>query len=145
MVSASVQSSPPQITLSWPLDTVGAEGYSLYRKRVADTSWGNPIATFDDPATGYTDSEVTTGTAYEYQVVKQYGYETAYGYLATGIELPLTRTTRQSHPAGGKSSGAQFTAELDRLLQDLVGDGWTVIRHDVSSRSRHQRQGAGGW
>ncbi|MEO5703291.1 MAG: PspC domain-containing protein, partial [Gammaproteobacteria bacterium] len=38
-VSAVIQKSPAQITLSWPRD-YNATGYSVYRKALAATAWG---------------------------------------------------------------------------------------------------------
>src|SRR5882762_2418430 len=69
-VSATVQASPAQITLSWPQDTVlTPNSYTVYRKAVAATSWGAGT-TLAGTATSYTDTSVTAGTAYEYQIVK---------------------------------------------------------------------------
>jgi len=40
-VSATVQTSPPQITLSWPQDqNVFPNSYTVYRKAPGDSSWG---------------------------------------------------------------------------------------------------------
>ena len=40
-VSATVQTSPPQITLTWPQDSVSpVSSYTVYRKALDGTSWG---------------------------------------------------------------------------------------------------------
>src|SRR5207237_3028508 len=68
-VSATVQSvSPPQILLSWPLYT--ATGYTVYRKKYSDSSWGSPIATPPGSAIGYVDAAISAGVPYEYQVAR---------------------------------------------------------------------------
>src|SRR3954471_16268164 len=69
-VSANVQTSPAQITLSWPQDTTTTpNSYTVYRKSVDGTSWGSGT-TLSGATTSYVDSNVTVGSAYEYQIVK---------------------------------------------------------------------------
>ncbi|MGH7870157.1 MAG: hypothetical protein ACREP9_21580, partial [Candidatus Dormibacteraceae bacterium] len=44
-VSAAVQESPAQITLSWPQDQYMAPtSYTVYRKGLNDISWGTGVA-----------------------------------------------------------------------------------------------------
>ena len=40
-ISAVVQISPPQITLHWEPDPLGANSYTIYRKSKNDTAWGS--------------------------------------------------------------------------------------------------------
>ena len=63
--SATVQTNPPQITLSWPADP-SATGYTVSTKLRDDLSWGTGIMLAAD-ATNYVDSNVIVGSAYEYQ------------------------------------------------------------------------------
>ena len=88
-ISATVQTVPPQITLSWQPDMYGAISYTLYRKAKESTSWGSPVATLDGSATNFTDSNVAAGAAYEYAIVKaaSLGYF-GYGYIFAGIQAP---------------------------------------------------------
>src|ERR1043165_7106156 len=61
-VSAAAQSSPPQITLSWPQDTsVTPTSYTVYRKAPGATAWGSGTA-LAGTATSYTDTGVAAGT-----------------------------------------------------------------------------------
>src|SRR5262249_58933704 len=76
----------------------------------------------------YADSAVTVGTVYEYRV----STGSAEGYLFSGIEAPLTESRGRVILVVDSTYAAPLTAELARLRQDLVGDGWTVIRRDVS-------------
>src|SRR5882757_9502778 len=88
--SATVQSSPPQITLSWttgPL-SAGTTGYAVSRKDADATAW-TPLISLPATTTSYTDTNVTAGHLYEYQIVRQSPLLTAYGYLASGIDLPV--------------------------------------------------------
>jgi len=64
-LSATVQSSPPEITLRWPPDQYGANSYTVYRKAKAATSWGTAVTTLAGSETNYTDSNVVVGATYE--------------------------------------------------------------------------------
>ncbi|MBE0546017.1 MAG: hypothetical protein IH623_32220 [Verrucomicrobia bacterium] len=131
-ISATVQSAPPQITLSWPQDDYGAVRYTIYRKAKADTSWGTGTA-LDGATTFYTDTDVIVGQTYEYQIVKDatLGY-TGYGYIFSGIEAPLVEDRGKLILIVDNRHVTALASELARLQSDLTGDGWTVIRHDVS-------------
>jgi hypothetical protein len=127
-VSATVQKSPPRITLSWP-SFASAVSYTVYRKSYGATDWGTSIATLPAGATSYQDNAVSVGARYEYQVYRGSG---AYGYLASGIEATLVEGRGTVVLVVDDTYTANLTNELSRLQDDLVGDGWTVLRHDVS-------------
>jgi hypothetical protein len=133
-ISAEVQTNPPQITLKWEPDPYGANNYVVYRKAKQDNLWTSQLATLPGDATNYTDATVAAGTNYEYQIVKQgtLGYA-GYGYIFAGIQAPAIENRGTIVLVVGEESTVGLTNELDRLQQDLVGDGWSVIRHDVSS------------
>ncbi|HYR45020.1 MAG TPA: fibronectin type III domain-containing protein, partial [Terriglobia bacterium] len=90
-ISATVQVSPPRITLKWQPDQYGANSYTIYRKAKTATSWGSPIATLSGATTNYADTAVVVGATYEYQIVKAatLGY-TGYGYIYSGVNAALT-------------------------------------------------------
>jgi len=129
-VSAVAQKSPPRITLSWPAKA-GASSVVVYRKTYAATVWGSPLATLAGGATGYADSSVTVGTTYEYWVYAQNSVG-ANGYIAAGIEAPLSESRGKVVLIVDSTYAADLSAELSRLEQDLAGDGWIVLRHDVA-------------
>jgi hypothetical protein len=129
-VSATVQKLPsPQIQLTWPLHS--ATSYAVYRKGFSDTSWGSPLATLAGDATGYLDTAVSAGIPYEYQVSRS-GSVSGVGYVAAGIEAPLVESRGKLVLIVDQTQSAALATELARLEQDLIGDGWTVLRHDVS-------------
>ncbi len=130
-VSASVQSSPAQINLSWPADA-NATGYTVYRKSISDTSWSSGISLAGNSTT-FNDANVSVGSAFEYQIRKTttIGY-TGYGYIYAGIAVPLIENRGTVILMVDNTYASQLTAELGRLQQDLAGDGWTVVRHDVA-------------
>jgi hypothetical protein len=129
-LTASVQAAPPRIALSWGSYS-GATQYRVYRKTWTATAWGTAIATLPGSATGFTDTNVSVGSSYEYQVTRQAAVF-GYGYIASGISLPLAEDRGTVILVVDSTYASDLSTELGRLRQDLVGDGWTVIRHDVA-------------
>src|SRR4051812_9252350 len=67
-LSATVQSNPPRLILSWPGDA-GAPNVILHRKARDDTDWGAGTA-LPANATNYVDSNIVVGTPIEYRLSK---------------------------------------------------------------------------
>ena len=132
-ITAVVQTNPPRITLSWPQDYYGANSYTIYRKTKTATSWGTGTV-LSGATTTYVDNNVSVGAAYEYQIFKAstVGYR-GYGYIYAGINAPLTDSRGTLILIVATNSTGALSSELQQLQTGLVGDGWSVIRHDVSS------------
>jgi hypothetical protein len=130
-LSASIQIAAPQITLQWTADS-NATGYSIYRKAPAATTW-TAVTHLAASALTWTDSSVVNGGTYEYAVNKSTsaGYEGT-GYILTGINAPVIESRGTLILIVDNTFTTSLAAELGQLQEDLVGDGWTVIRHDVS-------------
>src|SRR6185295_10099117 len=93
--------------------------------------WGGGTA-LAGTATSYADTSAVAGLAYEYQVVKNAGSYTGYGYIQAGINVPLVESRGKVVLIVDNTYASGLAAELTRLQQDLAGDGWTVLRHDVA-------------
>ncbi len=128
--SATVSSSPAQIALTWTAGPVPANGYAVSRKDSGATTW-SPLVNLVGTAQGYTDTQVTTGRVYEYQIVRQSPNITAYGYVAAGIAVSPADTRGRIILVIERSIAAGLATEINRLALDLVGDGWTPIRREV--------------
>jgi Ca2+-binding RTX toxin-like protein len=141
-ISAAAQSSStPQITLSWPLWAINAApfttGYTVDRRVQGASTWQTittlPLAAM---STGFVDPNVELGTIYEYHVTRQQnGSDDAAigsGYVVAGVEIPLNQSPRKVILVVDDRFTNTLAAELAQLQEDLAGDGWTVIRHDVS-------------
>jgi hypothetical protein len=133
-LSALVQTNPAQITLYWPADP-NATNYVRYRKTRDATSWGAALALAPN-ATNYVDSSLSVSAAYEYRISK-IGWTgsatyTGDGYIYAGISVPVTDSRGKIVLLVDSSIAANLGMELTRLQLDLVGDGWTVLRHDVA-------------
>jgi hypothetical protein len=56
---------------------------------------------------------------------------TGAGYIYAGIQAPLVESHGKVILVTDNTFTASLAMELSRLEQDLAGDGWTVLRHDV--------------
>ena len=140
-VSATLQTNPPLIALSWPA-IPNALSYEVYRKPRDATSRGPVVAMLGTSATNYTDTNVLVGTGYEYRISKTDNSFGGEGYIYCGIQMPLVESRGKVVLIVDNTYSSNLVMELERLESDLMGDGWTVIRHDVArTNSVHERQG----
>lgn len=130
-LTAAIQTAPAQVQVVWPADS-NATGYTVSKKLPTATGW-TALATLAGAATSYTDGNVTLGGVYEYRVTKTSTLGiNAFGYVLAGIDAPLVESRGKLILLVDNTQAAPLAAELTRLQQDLAGDGWTVIRKDVS-------------
>lgn len=128
-LNAAIQSSPPKIELRWKKLT-GATGYIIDRKEKSETSW-TQIGTAAAADSSFADVNIIADSAYEYRVKNSGGSTAASGYIYAGIQAPAI------HGKGGMILLVDTTftdsckAEIAQLMQDLRGDGWSIIRHDI--------------
>lgn len=130
MVSASVTDSPPTIILSWPSAT--ANSYTVSRKALTATSWTVLTNNLPGTTTSYVDLDVAVHSTYEYRVYKS-ASPAGYGYVYAGIQAEMIEERGTLILLVDDRFTSSLAVELARLERDLIGDGWTIIRHDVSS------------
>lgn len=132
-VSAQVQTNPPSITLTWPGDSRSVI-YYFCRKLRDDAAWSDFVE-LGPSVTSFVDTNVAIGGAYEYWITK-WTTDTLIlageGYIYAGIKVPLVESRGKIVLVVDSTHATGLTTELARLQQDLVGDGWTVLRHDVA-------------
>src|SRR5688500_3975095 len=130
-VSSSVQTSPAQVTLTWPQDTISVpSSYTVYRKAPGATIWGAGT-TLSGSTTNYTDTSVDAGQSYEYRIAKAAGSFTGFGYIQIGVGAPVVENRGKVVLVVDNTVAPALGSELTRLEQDLAGDGWVVVRRDV--------------
>lgn len=143
VVTATVNTTVPRVTLSWPSWTA-ATAYNVYRRTIG-ASW--PVAataTLSGTSTGWADNTAANATPYEYKVVRTNSFAptTAYGYCESGMNVPATSVFGTNHYRGkivlvvaanlqGNPSplSTVLANELETLRNDLRGDGWVVVQH----------------
>ena len=134
-LSATVQASPASITLHWhPLaDTTT---YNIYRKSKTSLIWGSPIAMLTTVDSTYTDNSVIADSAYEYQVLGGHhsgslNWEAA-GYIYAAVQSPAIHTRGALILMVDSAFTDSCAAGIHRLMKDVSGDGWQLVRHDVA-------------
>ena len=130
-ITATVQIEPPLITLSWISDNK-ASGYQVYRKAKSASSWGTPIASLSANTIQYADTTVELGTEYEYRIQKLAQGYTGHGYILSGIEVPAVESRGKVVLIVDSTHKDSLKDELAQFEMDLIGDGWAVVRRDVS-------------
>ncbi len=129
-LTAAVQENPAQIVLSW--DSIAyATSYQIFKKPKNSASWGPAMAFLGATDTMYVDNAVIVDSSYEYKMVAL-GVQTAYGYIHAGIKAPAIHNRGAMVVMIDDYFSTLCAAELDQMIRDLAGDGWEIIRHDVS-------------
>lgn len=157
-VEAAVSAIPsPSITIKWPLES-RATGYVISRKSLSDNTWVH-VGTASGSAISWTDENVIEGQAYEYQVERTttiLAYTdawaprylsplTSYGYIYSGINVPSVDHRGTVILIVDDTVAGACAPELATLQEDLVGDGWSVIRHDVGRGTVNGPSGPGSY
>ena len=129
-ITAQVQTIPPSITLDWAPNS-SATQHIIYRKAKSAVAWGAAIAILGGSVNQYIDTNVTVGVSYDYRIQRTASV-TGYGYINAGIDLPLVHSRGKIILLVDSTMAAPLAAKIKRLEEDFEGDGWIVIRHDVS-------------
>jgi len=131
ILEASVQESPPKLTLRWVLDTANG-GYTIWRKAKQDATWVYRLDSLGPGATSWEDTSVVIGMGYEYQVIKSlpaFPYPNGVpnfgtGYIYSGIKLSATHHRGSCLVVVDSTFRQSLASEISRLLSDIEADGW---------------------
>ncbi|MEO7299613.1 MAG: fibronectin type III domain-containing protein [Verrucomicrobiota bacterium] len=133
-VRATVKDSPPQISLNWRATPDGLQTL-VNRKTKEQTSW-TLLAVLSPSTTNFVDTSVSIGSAYEYGLTKSpMPPSPISGYIYAGIKAPLVDSRGKLVLIVDTTYASNLQTELATLQQDLTGDGWVVLRYDVSRSS----------
>lgn len=135
-LSAAVNPVDTTITLEWEAFT-GTTGFTVYRRPAGATTWGPAQVNLPGTAAQWTDEDVEMATAYEYKVVRT-GNGTGYGYVRSGIAVPEVDYRGKVVLLVEAGIAPQLSLQLEQLEDDLNGDGWLVLRHDVQATDEPQ-------
>lgn len=136
-LGATISTNPVQIKLDWALrlgSTITSQ--TLYRRLKGATSWST-VSTMATNTTTFTDTNIAALVEYEYWLHRGYSADpyAADGYLNAGINVPFVENRGKLILIVDASMTNALAPELAQLQQDLTGDGWTVLRHDVPRMS----------
>ena len=130
-LTATVQASPPQITLNWT-DVAGTTQYQVYKRAWGSSTWSGVIATVSGATLTWTDTSVAAGNAYEYAVSRTQSTWTGWGLISASIDAPAVHDRGRLILVVDDSFATPLATKLTRLQDSLTGDGWQVTRIDVS-------------
>ncbi|MCF8294851.1 MAG: hypothetical protein K9I34_02210 [Bacteroidales bacterium] len=128
-VSVSFHHSPFGITLQWAPQT-GATSIALYRKSPEASAWTS-LTSLGGSGTTYTDYSAASKIGYEYKIQVN-ATTTKYAYIYAGEEIPAVHYRGKVILLVDNTYINDLQFEIDRLILDLIGDGWQVLRHNVS-------------
>jgi hypothetical protein len=130
-ITVVTQESPARIILNWPLNS-GATNYSVGRKALNSVSWSTIAAGLAGTSISFTDTNVVAGTGYDYRVIRTGTPANGISYVYAGIKIPATEYRGKMILLVDDYFSDTLSAEILRLEKELIGDGWVVMRHDVS-------------
>jgi hypothetical protein len=128
-VQATAQDAPPSITLRWR-PNAGATGYTIFRKTAAATAWGASVASLPATDSTWIDTAILPGETWEYRVLRS--GTSANGYAFGGLRSPKVEQQGKLILVVDSTWIDSIAPQLARLHEDLVAEGWLVIRHDVA-------------
>src|ERR1041385_282258 len=139
------------ICLLWPTNYYRQELHvfrRVYTNRPSQWQYYSEIYAITNPvlaqaASQYCDTNVSSGIHYEYQISAliatnacnvttdiPYWY---YQYISTGAGVPLRDQRGKLVLLVERSLAAPLASEIERLEDDLIGDGYQLFRHDVAA------------
>jgi len=122
------------VEISWTKASGSNIGRIKVQRRVlGQTNSGSwqTIASVRSFARVYLDKGVRPGVAYEYRISRPSKEKIETGYWATGVNLPARENRGVALVVVDESLVGDLAPHLNRFMQDLIGDGWAVVRHDV--------------
>lgn len=133
---AKVQVAPPTITLNW-VGNANSTSYSVDRKPKNSSTWTSLATNIPTTQTQYIDNTVSLATHYEYRVTRAAITGTlsypGYGYINSGIQVPAVESRGKLILLVANTFSTTLAPELDRLVDDLEGDGWEVLKSYIST------------
>lgn len=118
--------SADSITLH--LDKPGS--YRIWRKRPEATRWQTPMWARPLGSEFVDQNGIVPGQACEYNILEM--MTGAQGYILAGSKIPLVDNRGKLVLIVERTHAAALAGELAWFIQDLVSEGWEVIRRDVS-------------
>lgn len=130
LINATIGSDGSSLELNWPQNPF-ASGYTLYKKEVDAVDWGDALAVLGPNENSYIDDNVDPKSFYEYKISMD-GSIQSFGYITAGILVSYENTRDKLILIIDNTFSEDLIVEIKTLINDLEGDGYTVIRHDVS-------------
>jgi hypothetical protein len=138
--SVEVLTAPFALRLSWR-GSDKARSYTIYRRIYGSNDWGPPRAALGWNATDFTDTDVSAGVSYEYEIQMEStvpgtgGWVKAYGYVLAGGNVSWPDQKGKVVLIVDPTAASAAGSEIGGLMRDLLGAGWFPIRRDIGGGS----------
>jgi hypothetical protein len=131
-LTTSTTENPASISFNW--GTVpGPNQFTIWRKSKNSTDWGNIYALLPADTTGFTDNNVETGIEYEYSILKKADdLNSIRTYVNAGIKYREVEYRGKVILLVDSTFINDLKNELVGFERDLIGDGWDILRKDIS-------------
>lgn len=129
LVSANVTENPAIVVINLHDNNQNiTQNYTIKRRPIngQNTDW--IVVAYNIPAitTSWTDTNVTLGSAYEYQISRNTGSQIATGYVTACIRYDQSDFKGRMILVIDNSFQTSLSAEIIQLKKDLVFEGWFV-------------------
>ena len=132
-VSTTFLSSPFRIVLKWK--NIAPTSYTgVYRKSANDADWNAALIYLNPGDTTFVDNNAVEGEGYEYRLITG-ASPVKYAYLYVGKKLDAVHYRGKIILVVDNTYISELKGEISRLINDLIGDGWQVMRHDIARSS----------
>jgi hypothetical protein len=135
-VTTVITENPPSVSFKWN-PVPGHFNIEIFRKNKNSSNWGSAIAILPTSAVEYTDKNVETGIEYEY-AIKAKWWLPIETYVTAGIKCKEIETRGKIILLIDSAVVTGLQNELKRYESDLIGDGWEVLRKDISGNASVQ-------
>ena len=129
LISANIQENPAQVIINLHESTLNTtQNYTIKRRPIngLNSDW-TTVATNIAPSTPtWTDTNVSLGDAYEYQVSRNSGSTIATGYVSACIRYDQTDYKGRMILVIDNTFQTSLATEILQLKKDLTNEGWFV-------------------
>lgn len=134
-LQAAISTNPPAVLLAW-LGPVTNDTFLVIRREKDSDTWFNLGLGLSTDTTIIVDNSVEVGKGYEYAIQQQrQANPVATGYAAVSVALPLVENRGKVLLFVDINLETPLAAELTRLENDLIGDGWEPVKFSVTPNS----------
>lgn len=133
-LSASVSTGFIGVTLNWSNPSASTIVIQRRIKGQGGFLWTTLLNAPNSTQTSLVDNNVVLGQTYEYYIKRTTTFN-AHGYAQVAVEAPPVHSRGKLILFVDADILTPLAPELDRLRDDLAGDGWQIIEHISDSAS----------
>jgi len=133
-LTATVNQSPVSVLIEWPNPTGGNLLLVRRTKGQQGNQWISLLSETGSTLTSYNDLNVVAGQTYEYALRRTTSLD-AFGYAHVAVYAPVTDSRGKVMIVVDSTTAGALAFELDRLKNDMTGDGWQVTTRQIGGNA----------